>query len=168
MDLAKLLKLIPGYHGYKNKEERRETDRLVREKAVRELEQAEDKLIEALEPAVDVGNRNLMSILEKSRGEVRNFVTKLKTAEHGYAPGWNIVAIREKEIEAAIATDAEIVLESIEIKKVAEDIADKIFIGEDVSVKVRDVLKLVNNLKKKFEERIDILTGTNKVIDIKD
>ena len=167
MGFEKLLKLIPGYHGYKNKEERRETDRMVREKAMRELQQAEEKLIEALEPAVDSGDSKLMSMLEKARGEVRNFVTKLKNAEHGYKPGWNIVSIREKELEAAISVDAEMVLEAIEIKKIAEDVADKAFIGEDVVGMVRDVLKRVSVLKKKFAERADILSGTDKVMDIK-
>ncbi|MHA1798041.1 MAG: hypothetical protein ACTSVY_06290, partial [Candidatus Helarchaeota archaeon] len=80
MGLEKLLKIIPGYHGYKNKEERRETDELVRKKAMRELEGAENKLIEALEPAVDSGDKKLMSLLEKARGDIRIFVTKLKNA----------------------------------------------------------------------------------------
>ena len=166
MGLEKLLKIIPGYHGYKNKEERRETDRLVRQKAMRELEGAENKLIEALEPAVDASNKNLMSLLEKARGDIRIFVGKLKNAEHGYKPGWHIVEIREKEIEQAIAVDAEIVLESIEMNKMAEDILDKIFMGEDVVPKVREVMNRLKEIKKLFDERIDIVAGTKKVMDI--
>ncbi len=166
-NMARLLKIIPGYHGYKNKEERRETDIKIRDKAIRELEQAEEKLIESLEPAVDAGNKNLMSILEKARGEIRIFCTKLKNAEAGYKPGWNLIEIRENELEQAISVDAEIVLESIEIKNIAEDVADKAMIGEDVTANVREVLKKVSNIKKLFQDRIDILTGTDKIMDIK-
>ena len=165
--MARLLKIIPGYHGYKNKEERRETDIKVRDKAIRELEQAEQKFIESLEPAVDSGDSKLMSILEKVRGEVRIFVTKLKNAEAGYKPGWNLIEIREKELEQAISVDAEIVLESIEIKNIAEDVADKAMMGEDVTANVREALKKVTGIKKLFQERIDILAGTNKIMDIK-
>ncbi|MHA1784064.1 MAG: hypothetical protein ACTSX4_14045 [Candidatus Helarchaeota archaeon] len=167
MGLEKLLKIIPGYHGYKNKEERRETDELVRKKAMRELEGAENKLIEALEPAVDSGDKKLMSLLEKARGDIRIFVTKLKNAEHGYKPGWNLVSIREKEIEKAIEIDGEIVLESIEMNKMAEDIADKALMGEDIVSKVRDLTKRLNEIKKLFDDRVDIITGTQKIMDIK-
>jgi len=165
--MARLLKIIPGYHGYKNKEERRETDILIRNKAIRELEQAEKKFVDSLEPAVDAGNSKLMSILEKIRGEVRIFVTKIKNAEAGYKPGWNLIEIREKQLEQAISVDAEIVLESIEIKDIAEDVADKALMGEDVTDSVREALKKMNGIKKLFEERKDILSGTDKVMDIK-
>ena len=164
--LARMLKIIPGYHGYKNKEERRETDIKVRDKAIRELEQAEEKFIEALEPAVDAGNSKLMSLLEKIRGDIRIFHGKLKNAEAGYKPGWNLIEIREKELEQAIAVDAEIVLGSIEIKNVAEEVADKALVDEDVTGNVKEAMKKLNEIKKLFQERIDILTGTDKIMDI--
>ena len=107
-----------------------------------------------------------MSLLEKARGDIRIFVGKLKNAEHGYKPGWHIVEIREKEIEQAIEIDAEIVLEAIEMNKMAEDIVDKIFIGEDVVAKVREIMNRLKEVKKLFDERVDIVAGTKKVMDI--
>ena len=60
------MKIIPGYRGYKKKEERRETDRVVREKAMRLLKECETNMENALESAVNAGNRPLMKIIEKA------------------------------------------------------------------------------------------------------
>ena len=98
------MKSLPGYRGYKKKEERRETDRVVRDKAIRLLKESEDNMVSTLESAVNAGNKDLMKLIEKARADIHNYITKIKTAEYGYAPGWNIVAIQEKLLEAIVVS----------------------------------------------------------------
>ena len=46
--VEKIVSYIPGYHGYKEKELRRETDKLVREFSVQKLKEAKVALNEAI------------------------------------------------------------------------------------------------------------------------
>ena len=160
------MKLIPGYRGYKKKEERRETDRVVREKAMRLLKESEESMVSTLESAVNAGNKELMQIIEKARGEIHNYITKIKTAEYGYAPGWNVVAIQEKLLEAMIACDSEIILMAQDLKEYTADINSRAFAKEDVTEQVREVIIKMNEFRDKYQERIDIVTGTKQIIEM--
>ena len=160
------MKLIPGYRGYKKKEERRETDRLVRDKAIRLLKESENNIEDALESAVNAGNNDLIQLIEKARGEIHNYITKIKTAEYGYAPGWNLVAIQEKLLEATIACDSEIILMAQDLKDYTADISSRAFSKEDVTTQVREVVKKMREFRDKYQERIDIVSGTKQIIEM--
>jgi len=160
------MKLVPGYRGYKKKEERRETDRVVREKAMRLLKDSETSMENALESAVNAGNKDLMKLIEKARGDIHNYITKLRTAEYGYAPGWNVVAIQEKLLEAMIAVDSEIILMAQDLKEYTADLSSRAFGNEDVTEQVREVIKKMNEFRDKFQERIDIVSGTKQIIEM--
>ncbi|NVM01233.1 MAG: hypothetical protein HWN67_02780 [Candidatus Helarchaeota archaeon] len=164
--LGKLMKLMPGYRGYKKKEERRETDRIVREKAIRLLKESEDNMVSTLESAVNAGNKDLMKLIEKARGDIHNYITKIKTAEYGYTPGWNVVAIQEKLLEATIACDSEIILMAQDLKEYTSDINSRAFSNEDVTEQVRQVVKKMGDFRDKYQERIDIVSGTKQIIEM--
>ncbi|MFX1449931.1 MAG: hypothetical protein ACFFCM_03745 [Promethearchaeota archaeon] len=160
------MKSIPGYRGYKKKEERRETDRVVRDKAIRLLKESEDNMVSTLESAVNAGNKDLMKLIEKARGDIHNYITKIKTAEYGYAPGWNIVAIQEKLLEATIACDSELILMAQDLKEYTSDISSRAFGKEDVTDQVSEVIKKMDDFREKFQERIDIVSGTKQIIEM--
>lgn len=166
MALGKLMKLVPGYRGYKKKEERRETDRVVRDKSIRLLKASEDNIVNALESAVNAGNENLMQLLERARGEIHNYITKIKTAEYGYAPGWNVVAVQEKLLEAMIACDSEIILMAQDLSEYTADLSSRAFSNEDITDQIKEVLKKMSEFREKYQERVDIISGTKQIIEM--
>ncbi|MHA1379216.1 MAG: hypothetical protein ACTSRG_12610 [Candidatus Helarchaeota archaeon] len=133
---------------------------------MRLLKNSETNIENALESAVNAGNKALMKILEKARGDIHNYITKIRTAEYGYAPGWNVVAIREKLLEAMIACDSEIILMAQDLKEYTSDISSRAFSNEDVTVQVSEVIKKMSEFRDKFQERIDIVSGTKQIIEM--
>jgi hypothetical protein len=101
--MERIISYIPGYRGYKEKEIRRETDRLVRMHATSQLKKALDNIRELL---------SSIPLAEKDRELadrvlIRLDMVKQKTerAVAGYAGLFDIVKVREDRLDQLLAHD---------------------------------------------------------------
>lgn len=115
-----MMKYIPGYRGYAEKETRREADKLLREHLAGRLKQGRerikdvrDKLVEGakLEPLDDVDRVDLL---------YENVTDRLGFASYGYAGFFDAVRVDETaldklyEFDEALATAVDVILEKTE------------------------------------------------------
>jgi len=103
--MDKLLQLIPGYSGYKNKEKIRENDRLVREGIYRSLKDSVIVKLNEINRLVVTYLPNERELLEIIRRKMDTLAEKIVHAKYGYAPLNSNVKVREKELKRLVEFD---------------------------------------------------------------
>jgi hypothetical protein len=156
--LEKLLDVLPGFKGYRRREYVREDDRLIREHivkilmdAVRSLEDSISMLVEYDYKAADLYNEILR--------DLRLVMDRVKWAEYGYAPHFNIFKIdlgdleKMKEIDGGLVDDAEKILDFIgNLKK-------DVLLKNPVRDKAPELIKLIDEFKQLLGEREKVIRG---------
>ncbi|MEJ2558911.1 MAG: hypothetical protein P8186_22380, partial [Anaerolineae bacterium] len=83
--LERLASSIPGYRGYKEKENRRAADKLLREHLVRQLDEQRRRLAELQRDLLEGGGLLMVDDLDRAVIKVQKLVDKIRTASYGYA-----------------------------------------------------------------------------------
>ncbi|MBO3803736.1 MAG: hypothetical protein JTT11_07720 [Candidatus Brockarchaeota archaeon] len=102
----KILRYIPGYKGYKQKEIRRETDRLVRSKVAAFVESSRKKLDRALGAATKERVDERARKIDRLSKELAMLAGKIRHAPHGYAGLFDAIKVREEELDNLVEFDA--------------------------------------------------------------
>ena len=97
--LENLVSSIPGYKGYKEKEMRREADRLLRETLARKYEEQWSRLSGVQKRLMSAGGIEFTDDLEGAAVKLRGFIDKLKTAAMGYSGFFDAVKVKEDALD---------------------------------------------------------------------
>ena len=111
--LEKAIRLIPGYKGYKSKEERRDNDQLFRAGLVSRLERLRTDINEI--PATLRGPSALKSITDFDRilKRLERVTDEIRFAARGYRGWFDMHKVREDELDQLYAFDVGL-MENIE------------------------------------------------------
>lgn len=111
--LEKAMRLIPGYKGYKSKEERRDNDQLFRTGLVSRLERLRTDVNEI--PATLRGPSALKSITDFDRilKRLERVTDEIRFAARGYRGWFDMHKVREDELDQLYAFDVSL-MENIE------------------------------------------------------
>jgi hypothetical protein len=120
--LEKALSYIPGYRGYKEKEIRRETDRLVRMQASSRLKDAIDTLRRSLAlvaPRMGEGDRELA---ERVLSRFDAIKQRTERAVSGYAGFFDVVKVREEKLNRMLEYDVGLLGKAEELRTLSESL----------------------------------------------
>jgi hypothetical protein len=111
--LEKAIRLIPGYKGYKGKEERRDNDQLFRTGLVSRLERLRTEINEV--PASLRGPSALKSVTDFDRisKKLEKVTDEIRFASRGYRGWFDMHKVREDELDKLYAFDVGL-MENIE------------------------------------------------------
>ncbi|MEL9940221.1 MAG: hypothetical protein QW348_02565 [Ignisphaera sp.] len=156
--LEKLLNVLPGFRGYRKKEYVREDDRLVREYIVRVLTEAIRDLEEAIANIAiyDFGSAELFDSVLR---DLRTVADRIRWAEHGYAPHFNIVKIQEEDLNRMREVDLSIVENAEKIREFAASVKRDSMLRNPVRERVQELVKLIDDVRAKLVEREKIVRG---------
>ena len=146
--LEKITSYVPGYHGYKEKELRRETDKLVREFSVQKLKEAKTALNEAIREVTDSGNIGAFQYANRTMAVLDRITNKVEHADYGYSGFFDAVKVKEDKLDKLIEFDYVLLDLSKSIKDAAllvngQPDMSKAF--DDFRKKVLDVESTLNN-----------------------
>ena len=105
----RILAAIPGFRGYKEKELRRESDRLIRNHLYRRLSEAKTDLKDVFQKLSD---RRLFEVLTDVDRLVARFdrvAAKIDHASYGYAGFFNIIKVEEGNLDRMIDFDNQLI-----------------------------------------------------------
>jgi hypothetical protein len=154
--IEEMAKGVPGYKGYKDKEVRREADKLVRLKVARELQEQRRRLNSIEVELANAGRLGVLLVLERSLMRLQLLIDRLKTASYGYAGLFDAIKIRETELDALYNFDAAL-LDSVD--KVAALIDAVAAAEEDTQVTKAgsELLEAVEEMNEAFSRRQDVI-----------
>ncbi len=152
---------IPLYKGYKQKEDRREADALLREHVATSLS-------EQLRKAEDVGSQMLtgpgiaqLDDIGKANTRLQTLIDKVKTAAQGYAGLFDAVKVKEDELDALYEFDSRLLAKVDDISEAIDSIQTALDSGDDSALAptVRRYTKTVTDVSDLFDRRKEVILG---------
>lgn len=158
--LDKITKAIPLYHGYKEKEIRRESDRILRNYLVDELNIIKSELKTSQTKFVEKNNLKFGNLLDDILTKIDTMAQKLRIAENGYSGFLDAVKIVESDLDKVYQVDSKM-KDSIHeltlpVNQLSLDNSDDVI--ETYCDQILNEIKLIDT---QFTERNRILGGVN-------
>jgi hypothetical protein len=154
----KLVSKIPGYAGYKEKEMRREADKLLRDHIYRVLTE-QRRRIEDIQANLGVEQIEVVEDLGKTRRRLQTLADTVHTAAYGYSGLFDAVRVKEEELDALYSFDNGLLSESEAISANVDSLQAAIDNGEGVSGAIRDLLQTITRLQELYNRRQDAIVG---------
>ena len=106
--LERLMLIIPGYRGYKLREQRREADRIVRDYIYTALEHSRDDLMNCFQSIADAKVNELIEPMNRLIARLDTVAEKINRASYGYSGFFDAIKVEEPELENMLAYDTQL------------------------------------------------------------
>jgi len=157
----RILAALPGFRGYKEKELRRESDRLIRNHLYQRLMEARKDMKEVFQKLSDNRLQEVLTDMDRFIMRFDRVSEKINHASYGYAGFFNIVKVDEEKLDKMIEFDTNL-LEDVE-KIVEEADAFKKEVAKQKFEKVRGHIgnldDMLETLEETFEKRDEVIKG---------
>jgi hypothetical protein len=118
--LEKIASAIPGFKGYREKERRREADRMRREHMAVRLEGAKKELDTLSANASRVGELDAINDIETARKRLDKVAARIRYADRGYAGFFDAVKIDEAVLDRVYQFDVALLVGVEEARDAAQ------------------------------------------------
>ncbi len=157
----RILAALPGFRGYKEKELRRESDRLVRNHLYQRLMEARKDLKETFQTLSENRVQEVLADMDHLVMRFDRVSEKINHASYGYAGFFNIVKIEEAKLDKMIQFDKDLIDEVENIVEEADafkkEVAKQKF--ENARSHISNVGDMMEALEETFEERHEVIEG---------
>ena len=153
-----LLRKIPGFKGYLEKEYRRESDQLARTLIVGELQKAKTSLDNFQRSQVDAGRLEIMPQCERIRTRLDLLQSRLKGAMRGYSAFFDFVRVDETLLDQVYQHDLAMLDEAQKLVAAIDQLA---VTPESAPAALPKILQQAEQLSLQIDERTKILEGLN-------
>jgi hypothetical protein len=154
---------IPGYKGYKEKEMRREADKMLREALARRLEEQWRRLPDIQKQLLSGGQIQWLDDVEGATMKLQIFIDRLKTATYGYAGFFDAVRVKEDELDRLYDFDMALNEQVDEITAAIDALSSAAMSKEGIGEVVARLNSAAATANETFSRRKDVITGTEGV-----
>jgi hypothetical protein len=154
---------IPGYKGYKEKEMRREADKLLRETLARRLEEQWRRLPDIQKQLLNSGQIQWLDDIEGATMKLQTFIDRLQTATYGYAGFFDAVRVKEDELDQLYDFDMSLDEQVDAIAAAVDQLAAAAMSNEGVGEAIARLNSAAVTANETFSRRQDVLTGTANI-----
>jgi len=151
----KIMSLIPGFRGYKQKELRRESDRLVRNRVYEKLQGAAQDLREVYRELVDRGFVGMWEGVDRLAAKFDRISEKVNHASYGYSGFFDTIKVDEEKLDQLIRFDIDLINKADALTSKIDQIKrDASSAGaETLRTEIQNVLSSANEFEKHFSQR---------------
>jgi hypothetical protein len=160
--LEQMAKDVPGYRGYKDKEVRREADKLLRLKIANELQEQRRRLNSVEVKLANAGRLGVLLVLDRSLMRLQLLIDRLKTASYGYAGLFAAVKVREAELDVLYNQDAAL-LDGVGKIKALIDAVAAAEQDDELTRAGSELLDALEEMNESFSRRQDAILETPAV-----
>ncbi len=160
--LEEMAKDLPGYKGYKDKEVRRQADKLIRMKVARGFEEQRGRLNSIARQLADAGRLRVLLTVDRSLMRLQFLIDRLKTASYGYAGLFDAIKVKEAELDALYEYDAAL-LDDVEKVRMLVDAVDAAEDDDAVTKAGNELLAALEEINETFSKRQDVILELQSV-----
>ncbi len=162
--LEKAIRLIPGYKGYKSKEERRDNDQLFRAGLVSRLERLRTDINEI--PATLRGPSALKSITDFDRilKRLERVTDEIRFAARGYRGWFDMHKVREDELDKLYAFDVGLMENIEELNESFQVLAAAAAAESDMKEPIDNMVAILIEFSSKMSQRSELMIDLEKNI----
>lgn len=159
--MEKIELIIPGFRGYKEKELRRESDRLVRNQIYQKLYEAESQVKDAYRALVNNGVSEAWDDTDHLVARLDRVTQRINHSEYGYAGFFDAMKVKEPDLDRMMVFDDQLLQEADTVTQAIEALKDSVDNGrfQEARAKVADATKAVDALELAYNGRKDVIIG---------
>jgi len=149
----RILAAIPGFHGYKEKELRRESDKLLRNHLYLKLIGMKNDLRTVSQKLADRRWLDVLQDIDRLVAKVERVSQKVNHASYGYTGFFDVVKVKEENLDRMIEFDNNLIEEAEGLMADIDAFRAEVTKGEAKNAKER-IQSIVDKLDS-FEEALD-------------
>ncbi|MEM2872870.1 MAG: hypothetical protein QXD82_01730 [Nitrososphaerales archaeon] len=159
--LEKMMLFIPGFRGYKLKELRRESDKLLRDKIYKALVETRDDLKETYRRLVEARVTEAWDDTDRLIAKFDRISERINHAEYGYAGFFNVKKVREPDLDRMIKFDLSLFEKVDDIKKSVSELKEETLSDkfDKARAKILELHKSLDALEKVYNQRKEVILG---------
>lgn len=155
----KILGKIPGFSGYIERENRRSSDKLLRETIANRFEEVWGRISAIQRDLVSQGLIEFVDDMEASAIKYRQFIDRVRNASYGYSGLFDAVKINETELAMIYQYDLELLTLAGEASQALDNIEASL--GSDgLPAAIRHLNSQATKAVKAFNDRAEIVLGS--------
>ena len=159
--LEKIMLAVPGFRGYKAKEQRREADKIVRDYLHSRLQEARNALQDIYQAVADSKIPEALHPIDRLTAIFDRVSEKVHHASYGYAGFFDATKIDEDDLDRMIAFDTQLVDGAKGLAQRVRVFKDEVQGGKFDSLGAfeSELRKTVEEFETAFDQRKDVMEG---------
>ena len=153
-----LLSKLPGFKGYFERQDRRASDKILRETVANRFEEQWKRISELQRDLISQGQIELIDDLEGAAIKLRQFIDRVRTAAYGYAGFFDPVKIKEDELAVVYQYDL-MLLNSVDAVTRAVDNVETSLGTDGLPAAIRNLRSISQQAVDAFERRNEAMIG---------
>ena len=153
--LERLMNSVPGFKGYRERDLRRDADRLQREHISARLEDGKKALNQVAAALTRGGDLDVVDDVETARKRIDKVANRIRYAERGYSGFFDAIKVDETILAKVYAFDMGLV-EDVDGVRAAASAATG---ASDARAAVQDLIGRIDALDARLSERENVLRG---------
>ncbi len=152
---------IPGFRGYKEKELRRESDRLIRNHLYLKLSNAKNKLKLIFRKITDRRYLDVLTDMDRLVAKMDRVVEKVNHASYGYTGFFDAVKVKEEALDRMMDFDNKLIDGVTEVSSEIDDFKKEMSSGDTQNMKTRiqNITDKLESFEETLDERDEIIMG---------
>jgi len=154
--LEKIARMVPGFKGYLEREDRRDSDKLQRDWLADRLQRSKRSIDDTINRLTAAGHLDLLPGCEKLRVRLDTLISRIRGAMRGYSGFFDLVKVDKAMLDRVYEHDVKVM---DEVEAAAETIErlppDPALLRESLD----KALGQLEAVEKEFQFRADILRG---------
>ena len=157
MDIfKKIASKIPGFKGYVERQNRRDSDKILRDTIYRRFREHEWRISDLQVEFINKGEIQYTDDLEKAALRLRTFADRVRTAPRGYSSLFEAVKINEEELAKLYEYDATLLDKSDEVGRAIDNIQASV--GTDgLPAAIRNLQTVSKSCVEAYERRQEVV-----------
>jgi uncharacterized protein YoxC len=152
---------LPGFRGHKEKEIRRESDRLIRNHLYLKLTDAKNDLRTISQKLADRRYMDVITDEDRLLAKMDRIVEKVNHASYGYSGFFDAVKVKEENLDRMIDFDNQLMNEinalAAEVNGFKADLASGV--TTNLKTRVQNVTDKLESLEDTFDRRNEVILG---------
>ncbi len=159
--LEKIELLVPGFHGYKEKEMRRESDKLIRNQIYQKLSDAEAQAKDIYRALVNQGANDTWDDTDHLLARLDRIMERINHSEYGYAGFFDSTKVKEPDLDRMMGYDMQLIQMADNVTTSIQSLKDVLDNDrlQEAKGKVSEAMKVVDALENAYNGRKQIIVG---------
>ncbi len=152
---------LPGFRGYKEKELRRESDKLVRNHLYLMLIKDKDNVRAISQRIADKRYLDILPDIDRLTAKMDRITEKVNHASYGYSGFYDIVKVKEENLDRMITFDNQLLDEVNALSAEIDGLKAQLLSGNysNLKDKIQTVVDKLELLEDTFDKREEVILG---------
>lgn len=155
---------LPGFRGYKEKELRRESDKLIRNHLSMKLTHTKDDIRSIFQKITDRRYLDILPDMDRLTAKIDRVTEKVNHASYGYTGFFNIVKVKEENLDRMITFDNQLIDYVDALTAAVDAFKAQLANGDYTNLKdkVQAVTDKLEALEDAFDKRQEVIIGVTQ------